>query len=81
MSPLRPSFLRHVNANGTVDSVCRNCFATVATATKEAELEEPERTHVCDPHLIEHWKEVAKRQRTTFTAEPTFRTMRYLFVN
>ena len=81
MSPLRPSFLRHVNANGTVDSVCRNCFATIATATKELELEEQERTHQCDPNLMEHWKEVAKGKQNKFTTEPTFRALQYLFVN
>jgi hypothetical protein len=80
MSPLKRSFLRHENANGTIDSVCKSCFATVATATKETELEESERTHVCDPHLMEHWKEVAKRRETKRTAEPAFHPLRYVFV-
>lgn len=81
MSPLRPSFLRHVNTNGIVDSVCRNCYVTVASATKESELEEPERTHVCNPYLVEHWKEIAKGKRSRLDVKPPVPTLCYLFVH
>jgi hypothetical protein len=81
MSPLRPSFLRHVNANGIVDSVCRNCYVTVASATRESELEEPERNHVCNPNLVEHWKDIAKGKQTRFGVRPPAPSLRYLFVH
>jgi hypothetical protein len=28
----------------------------------EADLDRAERRHVCDPHLVEHWKEMAGRE-------------------
>ena len=37
------------NADGTVDSFCRQCFATVANSDREPNLEDPERNHVCEP--------------------------------
>lgn len=27
----------------------------------EAELDRAERVHVCDPRLVEHWKDMARR--------------------
>lgn len=42
-------------------SICTRCFVTVATATREAELDRAEKKHVCDPRLVAHWKEVAAR--------------------
>ena len=39
---------RH-NANGTHDSICTVCFATVATVQYECELARLESAHVCDP--------------------------------
>jgi hypothetical protein len=42
------TFAHRVNRNGTHDSICRACYATVASTTEEAELAEHERTHLCD---------------------------------
>jgi hypothetical protein len=56
MSPHKSRFLRRTNTNGSMDSVCCECFVTVATARKEAELDGPEQSHRCDPMLLEHWK-------------------------
>ena len=53
-------FMRRTNTNGTRDSICCKCFVTVATATKELELDWAERSHTCDPVLLEHWKELAE---------------------
>jgi hypothetical protein len=39
---------RH-NQDGTHDSICPVCFATVATTQNEAELRVDERKHICDP--------------------------------
>jgi hypothetical protein len=32
-----------------VDSICRDCFRTVATATQAANLKEAEERHSCEP--------------------------------
>jgi len=45
------SFAHRINANGTHDSICRGCFATVASVRDEAELAQHEGDHVCDPLL------------------------------
>ena len=40
-------FMRGINEDGRTDSICRACFATVATADSELELYCKERDHVC----------------------------------
>jgi len=40
---------RFNTGDGTVDSICHCCFKTVATATQEADLDNPERKHTCGP--------------------------------
>jgi hypothetical protein len=40
-------FVHRVNGDGTHDSVCRICFATVATVRDETDLYTKERAHVC----------------------------------
>jgi hypothetical protein len=42
---------RH-NENGTYDSICLKCFATVATTLTEPELAFYDRRHICDPILL-----------------------------
>jgi hypothetical protein len=42
------TFAHRVNRNGTHDSICRGCYATVASTTEEEELAEHESAHVCD---------------------------------
>jgi hypothetical protein len=42
---------RH-NKNGTYDSICLKCFATVATTLTEPELAFHDRRHICDPLLL-----------------------------
>jgi hypothetical protein len=37
------------NADGSVDSICLECFRTVATVNEEATLATLERQHRCDP--------------------------------
>ncbi len=43
----RPKFPHRRNHDGTFDSICSRCFATVATEGSEAELEKAEESHVC----------------------------------
>jgi len=42
-------FTHRSNPDGTIDSICRSCFITVARAFWEADLERDEHCHVCDP--------------------------------
>jgi hypothetical protein len=49
------AFARRTNTDGTIDSICRTCFATIATAFWETQLDRAEREHVCDPVLLERY--------------------------
>jgi hypothetical protein len=42
-------FVHRVDLDGRIDSVCTECFATVATAWDEREISSRELVHVCDP--------------------------------
>lgn len=42
-------FSHRFNANGSVDSICLQCFRTVATANTESALRSTEHEHICDP--------------------------------
>jgi len=46
---------RH-NSDGTVDSICRECFATVAKAQNESELHLQEHWHTCEPEIVAWYK-------------------------
>lgn len=48
---LLPAFAHRHNRDGTTDSVCKSCFATVGKSFWETELEqlEQEHEHQCDP--------------------------------
>jgi hypothetical protein len=48
-------FVRRLNKDGTIDSICRNCFVTVATAVSATLLERAERDHKCAPWLLDRW--------------------------
>ena len=41
-------FPHRMNKDGTIDSVCPRCFATVGRSTWEAELDRMEAAHICD---------------------------------
>ena len=42
------TFPRRLNRDGSFDSICLKCFATVATTATEAELKPHDRTHTCN---------------------------------
>lgn len=49
---MEQGFTHRLNrAAGTMDSICHRCFATVATATVEDDLEAAEHRHTCDPEI------------------------------
>lgn len=42
-------YSHRINSDGTIDAIRHRCFATVATATDESDLERCERNHICNP--------------------------------
>jgi hypothetical protein len=78
MSSMKPSFVRRKNDNGTIDSVCRNCFITVATATRELDLDKSEGDHICDPHLVKYWKEMGEGKPTRTSTRGNTRRMLFI---
>jgi hypothetical protein len=45
-----PSYSYRINKEGSYDSVCLRCFATIATAKEVAELHTQGKEHICHPH-------------------------------
>jgi len=45
---MKHRFTHRHNFGGTVDSICHQCFRTIATAEHEADLERVEQDHVCN---------------------------------
>jgi len=48
-------FAHRSNLDGTMDSICRRCTATVATVYDKGELLRYEQKHICDPVLVERY--------------------------
>jgi hypothetical protein len=44
----RTAFPHRHNPDGSIDSICSECFRTVATAFTEAQLQAAERVHGCE---------------------------------
>lgn len=42
-------FSHRFNLDGSIDSICHRCFATIGTAFQEADLERLEEVHACNP--------------------------------
>ena len=51
------SFAHRFVENG-IDSICPQCFVTVATTKTEVELESFELEHVCDPLLVNRFRQI-----------------------
>lgn len=47
MASTIPTFPHRLRVDGTYDSICTQCFETVATSKIEAELLEVEKMHIC----------------------------------
>jgi hypothetical protein len=59
------SFSHRHNQDGTVDSICRQCFITVATSQCELELASQELRHICNPGLVELYNQDRALQSPT----------------
>ena len=53
-----------VNHDGTIDSICPRCFATIGSSTCEADLERLESRHVCEAARLRHYDEELRRAAT-----------------
>jgi hypothetical protein len=51
-------FPHRPNCGGTTDSICPRCFVTVGTSTTEADLNQIEEAHHCDPVILAHLNEL-----------------------
>lgn len=45
-------FPHRINSDGTIDSICDQCFVTVATSTEEPDLQQFEAAHICEPARV-----------------------------
>jgi hypothetical protein len=48
-------FSHRANKDGSFDSICHQCFRTVASKPHEAELIDPEREHVCEDRVLDRF--------------------------
>ena len=51
---LASEFPHRCNKDGTIDSICPRCFATIGTSTWEADLEKMEAAHMCSPEQLSY---------------------------
>jgi len=58
MTNLR-KFSHRQNSDGTVDSICHECFVTVAKARRETDLSTNEHLHCCNPAVLEWYRRPA----------------------
>jgi hypothetical protein len=59
-----PHFPHRSNKDGSIDSICSRCFATIGNANSESELEGMEAAHVCEPAQLRLLEE--ERQKKLF---------------
>lgn len=57
------AYTHRENQDGTTDSVCRRCFATVVTASREEDLDRAEQSHCCDPKVFDYWNDMIEREK------------------
>lgn len=65
------AFPHRQNDDGTVDSICPHCFATVATSRRDVDLERAETAHVCEPERLKYYEMNARKEpRSQSSVEP-----------
>lgn len=64
-------FPHRTNPDGTIDSICPHCFATIGTSTWEADLESIEAAHVCDPARLTYYKDRIERRKPVVKDAPS----------
>jgi len=51
-------FPHRINSDGTIDSICDQCFATIGTSIAESELKQLEATHTCEPARVAYYHHI-----------------------
>lgn len=64
-------FPHRCKPDGTIDSICPRCYATIGTSTWEADLERMETAHLCDPVRLIEFEKWRNRSRRSSQPEPT----------
>jgi hypothetical protein len=54
----QPEFKRRLQADGRIVSFCTRCYAVVAETMDSDALIREEKTHSCDPNLLEFWHKI-----------------------
>jgi hypothetical protein len=71
-------FPHRMKKDGTIDSICPRCFATVGCSTWEADLDRMEAAHECDPARLtsfnQHRRMPVVAERLSVSEEPSERT-------
>jgi hypothetical protein len=67
----RPPFPHRKNANGTHDSICPRCFATIATEQDQNDLLAQEAGHVCRDEDLLRMQRPKKWLETNFGIQGT----------
>jgi len=62
-------FPHRMNKDGTIDSICRRCFATIGCSTWEADLDRIEAAHECRPAHLAFFSEQRREEKA---ADPPF---------
>ncbi len=55
------------NRDGSVDSICPRCIATIASSSREADLEFPEAAHTCEPWRLAYFQGAASSLITWYS--------------
>jgi hypothetical protein len=58
---MAPKFLHRTKPDGTIDSICRHCYATIGNAHWESDLERMEADHICYSVQLAFFEEVRRR--------------------
>jgi len=53
-------FAHRRNSDGTIDSICRECYVTVASEPDECDLSAKELLHSCNPELVDWYQRSAE---------------------
>ena len=56
-------FPHRVNGDGTIDSICDHCFATVGTSSSEEDLARSEASHLCEPARVAYYEQLDPTER------------------
>jgi hypothetical protein len=53
-------FPHRLNHNGTIDSICPKCFATIGTSMWEADLDRSESRHICESWRLAQFNRIRR---------------------